>query len=171
MVIEDRLLGIAEKEGLDNFTLRELGTKCGVTAECIRQTLKRLEISKRAVRDRQRKVHPLCACGCGHRVRWPRSRFLVGHAKLRYEGRKVDVNGYILVLRRNHHLANCNGYVMEQRLIAEEAIGRELTVQEVVHHLDGNVANNYPDNLAVFPSAGVHAAFHKRLREAEEIRA
>lgn len=46
------------------------------------------------------------------------------------------------------------------REIAEEVLGRELTRDEVVHHIDRNPSNNNIDNLAVMPSE-THIKFHK----------
>ena len=37
----------------------------------------------------------------------------------------------------------------EHRLVVEEMLGRELTSEEIVHHIDGNKRNNSPDNLKV----------------------
>ena len=35
------------------------------------------------------------------------------------------------------------------RVIAEKMLGRKLTTDEVVHHIDGNKQNNEPENLQV----------------------
>lgn len=41
------------------------------------------------------------------------------------------------------------GSLLEHRLVAAQKIGRPLTKDEVVHHLDGNKTNNDPGNLEV----------------------
>jgi hypothetical protein len=41
-------------------------------------------------------------------------------------------------------------YVAEHRLVMESKIGRLLLRSEVVHHIDGDTANNSPENLMVF---------------------
>lgn len=46
----------------------------------------------------------------------------------------------------------------EHRIVAEEKLGRPLTRDEVVHHIDHDHLNNHPDNLAV-----VSRAEHMRL--------
>ncbi len=56
--------------------------------------------------------------------------------------------GYIMRKVRNHPFANKRGYVPEQRLVMEENLGRFLTPRkELVHHLDGDRANNMLSNL------------------------
>lgn len=80
-------------------------------------------------------------------------------------GRKLSSYGYLLVLLPEHHLANGNGYVYEHRLVAEQTLGRQLGPGEVVHHINGDVADNDPANLAVM-SKGQHTALHKQQEKA-----
>jgi len=47
------------------------------------------------------------------------------------------------------------------RVAAEKKLGRKLSPEEVVHHIDGKKKNNRPENLMVFPSQAEHAAWHK----------
>ncbi len=62
------------------------------------------------------------------------------------------------------HPAASNGYVLQHRLIAEKKLGRHLRPEEVVHHKDGNKANNHPDNVEVFAGPGEHSAHHWKIR-------
>lgn len=48
----------------------------------------------------------------------------------------------------------------EHRFIVEQKIGRKLTRDEVVHHIDGNRANNDISNLMVM-SRGEHSKLHR----------
>lgn len=48
------------------------------------------------------------------------------------------------------------------RVIAAEMIGRPLRPGEVVHHLDGDKLNNFPENLEVLPSQSIHVRQHPR---------
>lgn len=49
-----------------------------------------------------------------------------------------------------------HGYVQEHRLVLEKHLGRFLLPTEVVHHIDGNHANNDISNLQLFSSNGEH---------------
>jgi hypothetical protein len=67
-----------------------------------------------------------------------------------------DKNGYSYIRKPDHPCANYNGYVYAHRLIVEEHLGRYLRPNEVVHHIDGNHANNDISNLQVFSSNADH---------------
>lgn len=67
-----------------------------------------------------------------------------------YKGgrRKSGANGrYIQILSHGHPFTDQDGYVQEHRLVMEKNIGRYLTKDEIVHHLDGNGHNNDISNL------------------------
>jgi hypothetical protein len=53
------------------------------------------------------------------------------------------------------------------RLIAEWKLGRQLLEGEIVHHIDGDILNNHPDNLAVM-SQSEHATLHLNERYARK---
>ncbi len=82
-------------------------------------------------------------------------------------GRIQDKHGYVLVHLPTHPHTNCSGYVREHRLVIEKKLGRFLDPVEVVHHIDGNPANNHPDNLHLYATNGDHMraeASRHRLR-------
>jgi hypothetical protein len=77
-------------------------------------------------------------------------------------GRSVASNGYVLIkVGIDHHLADVRGYAYEHRLVAEAKLGRKLAPGEVPHHIDGNRANNHPDNLEIVTRAE-HGVHHRR---------
>lgn len=64
-------------------------------------------------------------------------------------GRIMTGGGHVYVHRPDHPAANKQGYVMEHRVVAERTIGRFLTQDEVVHHVNGIKDDNRPENLQV----------------------
>lgn len=76
-------------------------------------------------------------------------------------GRKKNKAGYVLVLKKGHPMSDCNGYVMEHRLIMAEHLGRALRKNEVVHHKNGIKDDNHIENLELMLS-GDHTKYHHK---------
>lgn len=76
---------------------------------------------------------------------------LSGPAHWNYKGGRSISGPYIRVLLPSNSvyssMTDVNGYVAEHRLIVAQNIGRCLTDEETVHHIDGNKHNNAIDNL------------------------
>jgi len=55
--------------------------------------------------------------------------------------------------------------VLEHRIIVENFIGRVLTNEEKIHHIDSNKENNKISNLMVFPNQNEHKKFENQVRQ------
>ena len=79
-----------------------------------------------------------------------------GHKKKRRDG-------YVAIYCPEHQKANKDGYVMEHILVMEEAIGRHLTEEEVVHHKNHKRDDNRLENLELMTFRD-HAKLHMKER-------
>lgn len=81
------------------------------------------------------------------------THFPVGKSHGRWKGgRMTNTSGYVLVKADPEDelaqaMALHHGYVQEHRLVLARSLGRPLLRTETVHHIDGNRANNAPENL------------------------
>lgn len=98
-----------------------------------------------------------------------KKRFSDGsHSVLWKGGKKHRFDGYVAVWLPEHPFAK-SGYVMEHRLVMEKEIGRYLTREEVVHHINGRRDDNRIENLKLFPNGAEHQRYHAlHTRERDE---
>lgn len=75
-------------------------------------------------------------------------------------GYSINGRGYIFKYCPYHPNKVKKNYVLEHRLVMEEAIGRLLTREERVHHINGDKADNRSENLKLFHNSSEHAKFH-----------
>lgn len=67
--------------------------------------------------------------------------------------------GYVAVLAPEHPNRMGSRYVYEHRMVAAQAIGRPLRRGEIVHHVNGDKADNRAENLSVMTQSE-HAKLH-----------
>ena len=98
----------------------------------------------------------LCACECGGNTnlnaRGEPNQYIRGHNR-RGNGLGWKEDGYWYVSIHGRKIAL-------HRWVTEQMLGRTLSADEVVHHVDGDPLNNDPDNLVVLTRAE-HARLHR----------
>lgn len=125
---------------------------------------------------RCRNTQVVCSCGCGQSIpkytyskstkTYERRTFAHGHNNYgennpRWNGgvRLLQNRKYRAVLAPTHPAAHSSGYVYEHRRVMEQHLGRLLSSDEVVHHINGNTHDNRVENLQVMSHAE-HARLH-----------
>lgn len=82
-------------------------------------------------------------------------------------GRRIDLDGYVLVTAPSHHpyarkrTNRSTKLIYEHRLVLEQKLGRYLHPEEVVDHIDGLTLHNAPENLRLFASNAEHLSATK----------
>ena len=74
----------------------------------------------------------------------------------------INRKGYVYILTPDHPNATSQGYVGEHRLIMEAHIGRYLTKNEIVHHLNHERSDNHIDNLQLM-TISKHSSHHAKI--------
>lgn len=78
-----------------------------------------------------------------------------------------DKQGYVRVWCKNHPLLkHTSGWVAQSRLIMEDHLGRYITEDEVVHHINGIRNDNRIENLKVM-TVHDHLSLHRLEKNAE----
>lgn len=88
----------------------------------------------------------------------------IGELSPNWKGGRIKTKpGYILIYSPKHPRANAMGYVREHRLVIEKKIGRYLTKEEKIHHINGIKDDNREENLILLENESEHRRIHNIL--------
>lgn len=79
-------------------------------------------------------------------------------------GKRITNQGYIEIKSPEHPFRNKQGYVPKHRLVAEKQLGRFLTKDEVIHHINENPKDNRISNLYLFGKRWQHCVYHRFVK-------
>lgn len=160
--------------------LVKISQELGVNEKTIRRNLKKLGLVKKTKTTKfSRGVEHNCSeCGktisrgstkclsCSKigKTAWAAGKKFPQNSRENHYRWKLNTQGYRTIHLPEHPNSNKAGYIAEHRLVVEKFIGRYLTKEEVVHHIDENKQNNKIENLMIFKSARDHAAWHNKLK-------
>lgn len=124
----------------------------------------------------------LCHCGCGQRtgiskktckrsghIKGHPFRFLPGHNSRgnlnpKWKNGIAHDKNRIKIWCPADNPQSKNNYFYKHVLNAEKALGQQLPIGSVVHHIDGNPANNENSNLIICENQAYHLLLHQRTR-------
>jgi len=81
-----------------------------------------------------------------------------------WKGGEARDDEYILIYKPEHPFTKKNHYIFEHRLAMEKFLGRYLTKEEVVHHINEIKDDNQIQNLMLFATQSEHMKFHQNTR-------
>ncbi len=76
-------------------------------------------------------------------------------------GKSYTASGHLFIYKPQHPYATKDGYVMEHRLVIENKIGRYLTKNEIVHHINDTPDDNRIENLILMDKKQHNTIHHK----------
>lgn len=111
------------------------------------------------MRTTTRNTLPLCACGCGRKVKKIQHKFIYTHnlrGKFNYnwKGGEYYEGNYVYVN------IGLNKYKLRSHIVMEQFLGRELLPGEIVHHKNEITDDDVIENLELCSTVGDHLKIH-----------
>ena len=94
-----------------------------------------------------------------HKGKHPINEFQSGSKHPMWKGGIRKSKGRLFIYKPNHPFATKQNYVRQSRLIAEKCLGRYLTREEVIHHINGIKDDDKPENLYLFAFQSKHIKY------------
>lgn len=69
----------------------------------------------------------------------------------------------------DHPFRDSRNYILEHRYVMEQHLGRYLTKEEVVHHINEDPTDNRIENLKLLPNNSSHCKLHAELRRNKKL--
>ena len=119
-------------------SLQKVADYFGVSKKLILNYMKRFDIQRNQRKPKQEKPKKIDTFHKGYTISW---------------------NGYKMIYLPIHPHCDGKGYIREHILVMEKYLGRYLTEDEIVHHIDENKLNNDINNLKLMTKYE-HKCYH-----------
>lgn len=154
---------IAAKIGINHKTLSKKLKKLGIKVPTRKEAAKMVwKNHKHPRKDKKGMLCPSYGKKASIETRAKMSKIQQQRANEKRKHVKRHSQGYILVYYPNHPAKDRAGYVLEHRVVMENHLGRFLSPDEIVHHLNGSKSDNRIENLELV-TRGEHAKIHNNL--------
>ena len=128
---------LAEKDK-ELGSLQKVADYFGVSKKLILNHMKRFDIPRNPRPSKRKKPKKIDTFHKGYIITW---------------------NGYKMIYKPEHPHSDGKGYIREHILVMEKHLGRYLTEDEIVHHIDENKLNNDISNLRLMTKYE-HKCYH-----------
>ena len=157
----------AAKIGINHKTLSKKLKKLGIKVPTRKESAKMVwKNHKHPMKDKKGMLCPSYGKKASIETRVKMSKIQQQRAYEKRKRVKHHSQGYNLVYYPNHPAKDVSGYVLEHRVVMESHLGRFLFPDEIVHHLNGNKADNRIENLQLMTNKE-HASYHMKKRHEE----